>query len=83
MKTFTIELDKKGETLDIHLNKEGAEYLKGILDKLIKSDRQDHLHLMTPDWGGDELTSEKQNQSKEVELLHPLKIFYWNKLFLF
>ncbi len=79
MKTFTIELDKKGQTLEMHLDKEGAEYLKGVLDKVIKLDRQDHLHLMTPDWGGEELTSEKQNKSKEVELLHQLKIVYWNK----
>ena len=36
-----------------------------------------HFHLMTKDWGGEELTTEKQNQSEEIELLHQLKIMYW------
>ena len=79
MKLFTVELDKRGESIELHFNKAGVEYLISLLTKLVESDKQQHLHLMTPDWGGDELSSEKQNQSKETELLHHLKIMYWDK----
>lgn len=58
-KIFTIELDEQDELVEMHLNKEGAEYLKSILDKLISNNQDDHLHLMAPDWGGNELTEEE------------------------
>lgn len=77
MRVLTIEFDKENELAELHLNKKGAKYLRELLDKLIETDEQDHFHLMTKDWGGDELTMEKQNQSEEVDLLHQLKIMYW------
>ncbi|MCD8042185.1 MAG: immunity protein 32 [Tannerellaceae bacterium] len=76
-KVITIELDQQGETIELHLNKEGAEYLKNILNRLISNNQNDHLHLMTPDWGGNELTTDQQNLSATVKLLHQLKIVYW------
>lgn len=78
-KVFTIELDQQGETIELHLNKAGAEYLRNILDRLISINKNEHLHLMTPDWGGDELSSNQQNLSADIELLHQLKIMYWDE----
>jgi hypothetical protein len=78
-RVLTIELDQLGEMVELHLNKAGAEYLKNILDRLISNNQNEHLHLMTPDWGGSELSSNQQNLSADVELLHQLKIMYWNK----
>ena len=77
MKILTIELDKKNESVELHLDKNGAEYLRDLLTRLIESDAEDHLHLMTDEWGGNELTSEKQNQFSDVDLINHLKIMYW------
>ncbi len=76
-KIFTIEIDEQGELVEMHLNKEGAEYLRDILNRVIEVNSDDHLHLMTPDWGGNELTEEKQNKSDTVKLIHHLKLMYW------
>lgn len=78
-KVFTIELNQQGETVELHLNKAGAEHLRNVLDRLISNNRNEHLHLMTPDWGGDELSSNQQNIGADVELLHQLKIVYWSE----
>ena len=32
-KVFTIELDQQGETVELHLNKKGAEFLRDVLNK--------------------------------------------------
>lgn len=77
MKIFTVELDKEDESVALHLDKNGAEYLRDLLNRLIESDTECHLHLMTEEWGGNELTSEKQNQSAEVGLINQLKMMYW------
>ncbi len=76
-KILTLELDQQGELIELHLNKAGAEYLKNVLVKLIENNQDEHLHLMTPDWGGNELTEEKQNKSNGVKLMHQLKLMYW------
>lgn len=76
-RVITIELDPEQELIELHLNKEGAEYLKSILENLIlKNDNQD-IHLMTPDWGGDELSGIPQNNDECIKLIHHLKLMYW------
>ncbi|MFT5832532.1 MAG: hypothetical protein ACI97N_000143 [Cognaticolwellia sp.] len=75
-KVFTIELDQQGETVEMHLNKKGAEFLREALNRLIKNNVNEHEHFMSPDWGGDELSSEKQNLSDDIKLMHQLKILY-------
>jgi hypothetical protein len=75
-KTITLELDQQGETVELHLNKTGAEYLSNVLNRLISNNKDEHLHLMTPDWGGNELNSEQQNLNSDIKLLHQLKIIY-------
>lgn len=74
---FTVELNEKKELVEIHLNKEGASYLKDRLRQLIEADENSDDHLMTPDWGGGELTSAQQNTSENVKLVHHLKLLYW------
>ncbi len=72
-------MDKQDEIIEMHFNKVGAEYLRNILDKLISKDKKDYLHFMSSDWGGEELSSHKQNLSTDVKLLHQLKIMYWKE----
>lgn len=78
-KVLTLELDQQGELIELHLNKAGAEYLKNVLVKLIENNQDEHLHLMTPDWGGDELSTEQQNLGEDMKLMHQLKIMYWKE----
>jgi len=76
-KLFTIEWNQKEENVEVHLNESGITYLRNVLNKLVEANIQDHIHLMTPNWGGAELTQEKQNQSNDVKLINHLKIVYW------
>lgn len=76
-KLFTLELDQNDETIELHLNKVGAEFLRNVLSKLIDNNQECDHHFMTPDWGGKELSSDQQNLSPEIKLLHQLKIVYW------
>ncbi|QVL56443.1 MAG: immunity protein 32 [Simkaniaceae bacterium] len=72
---LTFESDKKHESIEIHCNQKGLENLKSIIDSLLSKQTCDHVHLMTPEWGGDELSSEKQ--CSENELINHIKIFKW------
>ena len=75
-KLFTIEFDSRGETVEMHLNKTGALFLKSVLTKLIEKNVDEHEHFMSLDWGGEELSSEKQNLNGDIQLIHQLKILY-------
>ncbi len=74
-KLLTFELDKDGEMLEIHGNKEGLKSLISILLKATETG--DHSHMMTASWGGEELTDEKQ--CDENKLINHVKIFNWSK----
>ena len=75
-KVLTLELNQQGELLELHLNKKGAEFLKSVLTKLIDNNTDCDHHFMTPDWGGDELSSNQQNLRDDIKLIHQLKILY-------
>ena len=73
-KTLTIEYLTTPRSVEIHLNKEGIDELIGILEVIRDMGAADQ-RLFTPEWGGDELTSEKVNQ--DAELINLLKISLW------
>lgn len=52
--SFECEPDKE---IRIHLDRRGAEFLILTLQRLLRSEKKDHTHLMTEAWGGHELTS--------------------------
>lgn len=74
-KLFTIEANDN--IVEIHLNDEGVEFLMNRLNKLKKNSENEHEHLMTPDWGGNEITNIKQNLDEKIKLMHHLKLVYW------
>lgn len=76
-KLFTVEFDNDGDVMELHLNKEGAQFLKEKLERLIIHNENSDHHWFTPYMGGNELSSEKQNQSDNVKLINHLKILYW------
>jgi len=61
-KILTFELVPDGDELEIHFDQQGLLFLIGELQKLAESKHElpRHNHLMTPSWGGHELTEEKQ-----------------------
>ena len=74
-KLFTVEVSN--ELVEIYLNDEGINILIDKLNSLKKSRNNEHEHLMTPDIGGNEITSIKQNLDSKMELIHHLKLVYW------
>jgi hypothetical protein len=69
---LTVEKEKseQGEVA-ICFDRDGLEFLISKLSKL--RDRQDHLHLMTPAWAGNELTEVLQG-GDQYELCNSLRL---------
>lgn len=72
-KLLTFEYNDTDDKVEIHANELGIEYLIEQLEELLKN--KNHLHLMTPSWGGDELSEEKQGEVNR--LINHVKIFNW------
>lgn len=70
-----IEWDSSREILEIHGNQKGLEKLKNVIDDLLSKNGNDHVHLMTESWGGNELSNE--TQCPESETINHVKIFRW------
>ena len=77
-KMLTFELTKDGDQLEIHGNREGLLLLREAVGRLLRDPmKQDHCHLMTETWGGDELTDEKH--IPDGRLLNSVTVFFWPK----
>ena len=68
--TFTVESLPSKNELAIFCDAKGLDTLVGQLKILQKL--QGHVHLMTPSWGGQELTENKQGA--ENLLIHHLRV---------
>jgi len=76
--TFEIQGDESEKELMIHGSAEGLKRLAKSLLSLVENTKEgefDHDHLMTEEWGGCELTSEKK--SKDSELINHVKVYCW------
>lgn len=75
---LTFERGENKDELYIHTDLNGLDNLIDELNKLLKSaekGKNDHMHLMTEEWGGYELSSESQGG----EVLNHVKVYCWNK----
>jgi len=72
---LSFEFDSKSETLEIHVNTQGLEKLIFALTHLLQASGNDHVHLMTSNWGGGELSSEEQYELNI--LINHVKVFKW------
>jgi hypothetical protein len=72
---LSFEWDPSGEKVEIHATREGLERLAEHIQSLLDRDAPDDSHLMTPDWGGSDLSSELQNAN--ATLVNHVKIFRW------
>lgn len=76
-KLFTVELNNSNESIEIHMNQEGIDSLIEKLNSLKRRNETDHEHLMTPTWGGDDLTIIQQNKDENVKLINHLRLCLW------
>lgn len=76
---LTFELSKDGDELAIHLDEQGLVFLLSTLHRLQNgsSPPPKHIHLMTNEWGGDELSNEAQSPSST--LLNKVDLRLWKK----
>lgn len=70
---LTFELLADGDQLEIHGDIAGLQDLSHIIQRAI--DAHQHEHLMTPSWGGNELTEE--TQGKGSKLINKVTIHIW------
>lgn len=77
-KILSLEIDQKSQKVELHLNEAGLTHLLDILNFIKANKKQDeHYHLMTPSWGGEELTEEKQNDASN--LVNHFQVVFWDK----
>jgi len=75
---LTFELSKDKNELYICTDITGLENLITELTSLLRwsrSNKTEHIHLMTEEWGGHELSS----QSQIGEVLNHVKVYCWNE----
>lgn len=71
---LTFELTRDNSELEIHGDKEGLLELIRILSRMVN--HAGHEHLMTPAWGGSEISSEKQGETNT--LINKVTIRPWD-----
>jgi len=72
---LTFETNVDNDRLEVHGDKDGLLKLAKILTDMADQNESEHRHLMTKDWGGLELSDEKQGLDNE--LCHHVKLFFW------
>ncbi|MCX6155554.1 MAG: hypothetical protein NT007_15485 [Candidatus Kapabacteria bacterium] len=74
---LTIEYNTISEMLDMHFDNEGAKRFIEDLQLLIKQNRFEQMHLLSEEWGGEDLSSVKLSLSDDVILVNQLRLTYW------
>ena len=70
---LSFEISKDGDELNIHCDDTGLENLLSIISQI--KGKVGHEHLMTPSWGGNELSEDPQ--SEDSHLLNKVTIHKW------
>ncbi len=72
---LTFELTPDNKTIEIHVDRQGAEELISYLQPLLEATESDHLHLFTPASDGRGLSDEKQGENNK--LIHHVQLMFW------
>ncbi|UTW45363.1 immunity protein 32 [bacterium SCSIO 12696] len=70
---LSFELSQDGDELSIHFDDLGLNNLISVLLQI--KEKAGHEHLMTPSWGGNELSEDRQ--SEESRLLNRITLHKW------
>lgn len=71
---LTFELTDH-KLLQVHGDREGLLNLAAILTELAQGKTLDHVHLMSPEWGGTELSDEPLGP--DSTLFKHVKVYIW------
>ncbi len=75
-KLLTFELSAEGDSIDVHMNRQGLDDLVLYLTRLRDSSTLPaHDHLMTDSWAGTELTEEAQGT--DAKLINKVNLRLW------
>lgn len=74
-KLLSVEADATREIVELHVDRRGLDYLIEMLNRLRNEPSPEHVHLMSPEWGGDGLTGPRQNP--EYLAAKHLKVCLW------
>jgi hypothetical protein len=72
---LVFESEVECDQIEVHGDAEGIRMLIQKLETLLSM--EEHIHLKTPGWGGNELTEEVQGEKHH--LIKHVKIFCWKK----
>lgn len=73
---LSFELSHDKNEIEIHANDAGLSFLLEALNQLAANPSDEHIHLMTPKWGGNELSDDLQNTDNTV--INHARIFLWS-----
>lgn len=73
---LTFEWSEEHERLEIHASKEGLRKLSEIANALLKG-TDNHIHLMTPSWGGSGLSEVKEGTGNSI--INHVAIYRWDQ----
>lgn len=73
-KLLTFEVNEDCDQIEIHGNKQGFLELVEVISKVVSGSQ--HEHLMTPAWGGTELS--EQTQGETSRLINKVTIHFWS-----
>ncbi|WP_422025249.1 Imm32 family immunity protein [Roseovarius sp.] len=76
---ITVEI-VDNEMAEMHLDRLGIQQLIHHLEQLKDRETDDHVHLMTAEWGGGELGSDLQNTDPSAQLVQKLTVYYWTRI---
>lgn len=76
MDKLSFEWDAAAERLEIHGTSRAFANFAKVLESLASREENDHVHLMTQAWGGNELSSDKQNA--DSTLINHVKVLMWS-----
>jgi hypothetical protein len=77
---LSCEYDNEDEKIAIHFDKTGAELLIKRIECLLKVDRDEHVHLFSKEWGGNELDIIKDDAlEKNSIFVNHVKIYFWKE----
>lgn len=77
---LAFEVTKDQDELIVHADERGLRFLAQVASRLadtLANGECDHTHLMTEEWGGVELSAERQGT--DSTLLHHVKVIGWPK----
>lgn len=77
---LVFETSQDGDSLTVHADAEGLRTVVKAFQRLLdhaERGNPEHDHLMTEDWGGGDLSSERQGTDKTVRVVHHVKLYGW------